>query len=83
MEAEKSSRPVPFYFAVQKTCLPGPTRFSPPFRHWLDRESLTDQETLTVSVDVANTGCRAGKTAVQLYVRDVESSVRRPVRYTE
>ena len=46
----------------------------------VDRESLTDQDTLTVSVDVTNAGARAGKTAVQLYVQDRESTVRRPVR---
>ena len=46
----------------------------------LDKDSLTDQDTLTVSVDVKNIGSVAGKAAVQLYVRDVESTVRRPVR---
>ena len=46
----------------------------------LDKESMTDQETLTVSVDVKNSGSVAGKAAVQLYVRDVESTVRRPIR---
>ncbi len=46
----------------------------------LDRASLTDRETVTVTVDVTNTGGRFGKAAVQLYVRDVESKVRRPIR---
>ena len=46
----------------------------------LNKDSLTDQDTLTVSVEVKNTGAVAGKAAVQLYVRDVESTVRRPVR---
>ena len=46
----------------------------------LDKTSITDQDTLTVSVDVKNIGSIAGKAAVQLYVRDVESTVRRPVR---
>ncbi|MDO5328397.1 MAG: glycoside hydrolase family 3 C-terminal domain-containing protein, partial [Clostridia bacterium] len=46
----------------------------------LDKESLTDQDTLTVSVDVKNIGSVAGKAAVQLYVRDLESTVRRPLR---
>ena len=45
-----------------------------------DKEKLTDQETLTVSVDVTNTGKRFGKATVQLYVRDVQSEVRRPIR---
>ncbi|MBQ8954276.1 MAG: glycoside hydrolase family 3 C-terminal domain-containing protein [Clostridia bacterium] len=46
----------------------------------VDKESLKDTDTLTVTVNVKNTGACAGKTAVQLYVRDVESTVRRPVR---
>ena len=46
----------------------------------VDKESLTDQETLTVTVDVTNTGACPGKAAVQLYVRDRESTARRPVR---
>ncbi len=45
-----------------------------------DREKLTDRETVTVSVDVTNEGTSAGKAVVQLYVRDVKSTVRRPVR---
>jgi len=35
---------------------------------------------LTVSVDVANVGSRAGDEVVQLYLRDVASSVTRPVQ---
>ncbi len=46
----------------------------------LDKDSMTDQETLNVSADVKNVGSAAGKAVVQLYVRDVESTVRRPVR---
>jgi len=46
----------------------------------LDKDSLTDQDTLAVSVDVKNTGSAAGKAAVQLYVRDKDSTVRRPIR---
>ena len=46
----------------------------------LDKENLTDRDILTVSVDVKNVGAVAGKAAVQLYVRDKESAVRRPVR---
>lgn len=45
-----------------------------------DRDQLTDQETVTVRVDVTNTGTVSGKEAVQLYVSDTESTVRRPVR---
>ncbi len=46
----------------------------------VDKASLKDTETLTVSVDVKNVGDRAGKEVVQLYVSDVESEVFRPVR---
>ncbi len=46
----------------------------------VDKEKVTDQESVTVHVDVANTGSLIGKAVVQLYVRDVESTVRRPVR---
>ena len=46
----------------------------------VDKEKLTDRDTVTVSVDVTNTGNRPGKTVAQLYVHDVESTVRRPVR---
>lgn len=39
---------------------------------------ITDEETLAVTVTVRNTGARAGKEIVQLYVHDVEASVVRP-----
>jgi beta-glucosidase len=39
----------------------------------------TDQEA-TVAVSVANTGTRRGDEVVQLYIRDVASSVTRPVK---
>lgn len=45
-----------------------------------DKEKMTDRETVAVSVDVTNTGKVSGKTVVQLYVRDLESTVRRPLR---
>ena len=41
---------------------------------------ITDRDSLTATVTVTNTGKRAGKTVVQLYVGDCESSVFRPVR---
>lgn len=44
----------------------------------LDKTTMTDQETLTATVTVANTGLLAGKEVVQLYVSDPISSVRRP-----
>ena len=44
----------------------------------LDKTALTADDTLTVTLDVTNTGGRAGQEIVQLYVRDPESSVARP-----
>ena len=40
----------------------------------------TDGGTVGISVEVTNTGTRAGDEVVQLYVRDLEASVARPVR---
>lgn len=44
----------------------------------LSASSMTEDETVTVSVDVTNTGERDGAEVVQLYVRDVEASLPRP-----
>jgi len=44
----------------------------------VDKKELSDTDTLQVTVNVKNTGTRAGKEIVQLYVRDVESRVIRP-----
>lgn len=46
----------------------------------LSSESINDTDTLTVSVDITNTGNVFGKEIVQLYVQDVESSVIRPIK---
>ena len=46
----------------------------------VDKESMKDTDTLTVTVDVTNTGSMAGKEVVQLYVADKESTVIRPVK---
>ena len=46
----------------------------------LSAEKIMDTETLTAAVTVKNTGKRAGKAVVQLYVGDAESTPIRPVR---
>ena len=46
----------------------------------LSATSIARDSTLAVSVDVENTGKRAGDEVVQLYVRDQASSVTRPVK---
>ena len=46
----------------------------------LSAEKITDADTLTATVTVKNTGSRAGKAVVQLYVGDDESTPIRPVR---
>ncbi|MBR0218144.1 MAG: glycoside hydrolase family 3 C-terminal domain-containing protein [Clostridia bacterium] len=46
----------------------------------LDRETMKDDETLTVSVDVENVGSVPGKEVVQLYVAPGKGGFIRPVR---
>ncbi len=46
----------------------------------LDRPELAPGEEVGIAVTVRNTGARAGDEVVQLYLRDVEASVTRPVR---
>jgi beta-glucosidase len=46
----------------------------------LNRSLIEPGDSVIVSVDVKNTGARAGKAVVQLYIRDVVSSVTRPVK---
>ena len=46
----------------------------------VDRGSITPDETITVSVDVTNTGKRAADEVVQIYVRQLHGTSSRPVR---
>ena len=46
----------------------------------LDKKKMSEDEELTVSITVTNTGKRAGKTAVQLYIAPEKVEMIRPVR---
>lgn len=46
----------------------------------LSRSSIGSSDTVTVSLDVSNTGTRRGAEIVQAYVRDNEASVPRPIQ---
>lgn len=46
----------------------------------VDQTEFGPDDTITVSVEVANTGKRDGKETVQLYIRDLVGSVTRPLR---
>lgn len=46
----------------------------------LDKTEMSLPKSIKVTVDVSNTGDRAGKEIVQLYLRDMVGSVTRPVR---
>ncbi len=52
-------------------------RFGPPR---LERSTIGRDESTQVLVDVTNAGARAGDEVVQLYIRDLVSSVTRPVK---
>ena len=45
-----------------------------------DKKSLSADEQITFTVDVTNTGQRAGAETVQLYISDKKASVERPVK---
>ncbi|HFK1765199.1 glycosyl hydrolase [Bacillus wiedmannii] len=44
----------------------------------IDKKEIKDKDTVSVRVNVKNTGSIAGKEIVQLYIKDVESSMIRP-----
>ena len=46
----------------------------------ISKDKFAKNETITVSVDVSNTGNFDGKEVVQMYIRDLVGSVTRPVK---
>ncbi len=46
----------------------------------IDKKTISGDDKFTVSVDITNSGDRAGAEVVQLYVQDVECSVERPLK---
>lgn len=46
----------------------------------VDKSQMTAEDKLTVSVDITNTGDRNGSEIVQLYIRDIKSSLPRPLK---
>lgn len=46
----------------------------------MSKDTLKAGEKITASVNITNTGKRAGKETVQLYIRDVVGSITRPVK---
>ncbi|WP_098743147.1 glycoside hydrolase family 3 C-terminal domain-containing protein [Paenibacillus sp. EZ-K15] len=46
----------------------------------IDHKAINDTESVNVQVTIQNTGSRAGKEIAQLYVRDVQSTLIRPVK---
>lgn len=46
----------------------------------VDRDSMTRDDKINISIDVTNTGNRAGDEIIQLYIRDLIASVSRPVK---
>jgi beta-glucosidase len=63
----------PFGFGLSYTTF----AFGPP---WLERAAIGCDESTRLLVDVTNTGQRAGDEVVQMYVRDLVSSITRPVK---
>ncbi|MCK4879827.1 MAG: glycoside hydrolase family 3 C-terminal domain-containing protein [Bacteroidales bacterium] len=46
----------------------------------LEKDEITEGETITVSVDITNSGKKDGEEVVQLYIRDMESDEVRPLK---
>ncbi|WP_105614733.1 glycoside hydrolase family 3 C-terminal domain-containing protein [Vallitalea okinawensis] len=46
----------------------------------VDRKEMKDTDEVTVKVSVENTGKVTGKEVIQLYVRDIESTLKRPIK---
>ncbi|MEK5247087.1 glycoside hydrolase family 3 C-terminal domain-containing protein [Bacillus sp. FSL R9-9530] len=44
----------------------------------INKKEITDTDTVSISMNVKNTGSRVGKEIVQLYIKDIESSMTRP-----
>ncbi len=46
----------------------------------IDKRSMSEGDTATVSVEIKNTGSRSGAEVVQLYISDLKSSLPRPIK---
>ncbi|MHA1822027.1 MAG: glycoside hydrolase family 3 C-terminal domain-containing protein [Promethearchaeota archaeon] len=46
----------------------------------LDKNSIKEDEILTIKIKITNTGDRAGAEVVQLYIGDIESELDRPIK---
>ena len=46
----------------------------------IDKQEMAVDDELTLTIDVTNTGLRAGAETVQLYISDLKSSLPRPVK---
>ena len=74
------------YYEKKKLPVAYPFGFGLSYSNWqysnlrVDKTEIKDTDILTVQVDVTNLGKLPGKEIVQLYVRDPEASVPRPVK---